>query len=329
MSRWVEQFQAHAFQNFWENILNISADLYVDDSTVATSVEELARLRKVLTFLDGLIKSCDPELIPMSTWDNFQGQCVATINQINNYQNNRNIAHIQTANEHLDNLLTYLRPYQVTINDSDRAIHNSFKEYSLVVNKSLHSFQKKANTIISEIGENKTKSSDIIFDLEMTNSNINDLSLSYFDDADEASLSTRIKELEIEIKRIFKEINDYKIVVLDGNDETKAIKNKIENALIISEESSSSIDKMLNDATPKLTEISKYYVDVFGNKNLESEHIGGLKNEVLERSKQLDDFKKQQEIKYNELNKEIESLLPPNSSPKCDTFYFKPPSIVL
>ena len=37
---------------------------------------------------------------------------------------------------------------------------------------------------------------------------------------------------------------------------------------------------------------------------------GGLKNELETRKKELDDFKKKQQERYNELNKQIESLLP-------------------
>ena len=46
MSRWIEQFEAHAFQSTWNSLKESLDDSTVDDETVITSVEELARLRK-------------------------------------------------------------------------------------------------------------------------------------------------------------------------------------------------------------------------------------------------------------------------------------------
>ena len=44
MSRWVESFHSHQFQTTWEQILKISDEIVVDDSTVVTSVEEVLGL---------------------------------------------------------------------------------------------------------------------------------------------------------------------------------------------------------------------------------------------------------------------------------------------
>ncbi|WP_299011957.1 hypothetical protein [uncultured Shewanella sp.] len=110
MSRWIETFENHPFQSNWERILRVIGEVIVDDETIVTSVEEIARLNKVVEFLNNLLKSCDPELIPESTWNNFSTQSNGCLKQINSYQSNRNIIHITNANNHLDNLLTYIRP---------------------------------------------------------------------------------------------------------------------------------------------------------------------------------------------------------------------------
>ena len=48
MSRWIEQFESHAFQNTWVGLKESLSEAKVDDETVITSVKELARLRKVV-----------------------------------------------------------------------------------------------------------------------------------------------------------------------------------------------------------------------------------------------------------------------------------------
>ncbi|HEY8097966.1 MAG TPA: hypothetical protein VIE65_18055, partial [Methylobacter sp.] len=62
MSRWVDQFENHAFQSEWIKLKEALDEATLDDKTITTSVTELARLKKVISYLDGMIKSIDPEL---------------------------------------------------------------------------------------------------------------------------------------------------------------------------------------------------------------------------------------------------------------------------
>ena len=137
MSRWIQQFENHAFQPVWEKILGVTEDILVDDETVVTSVEEIARLKKVVNYLGSLLEACDPELIPPTTWDNYHAQSNSCLEQINNYQSNRNIGHITNANKHLDNLLSYLRPYQVVAGKAAKSASASFVAYTKTINSNL------------------------------------------------------------------------------------------------------------------------------------------------------------------------------------------------
>ncbi|MBO7926048.1 hypothetical protein J5X91_07135 [Pseudoalteromonas sp. K222D] len=65
----------------------------------------------------------------------------------------------------------------------------------------------------------------------------------------------------------------------------------------------------------------EYHSDVFGIKNDEGNFEGGLKAEIITREKHLEEFKKQQELKYKTLNDEIESLLPGATSAGLATAY--------
>ena len=113
MSRWIENFQEHPFQIIWEQLKNDLNETKVSDETIITDVTELARLVKVISYVDGMIHSIDSELIPFNTWDNFRDQASNCQQQIASYKINRNISHINSANSHADNLLTYVRPYMI------------------------------------------------------------------------------------------------------------------------------------------------------------------------------------------------------------------------
>lgn len=67
MSRWLDEFKAHAFQGTWTTLKSELDKATIDDETIFTSVNELARLKKVITYLNGMIEGIDHELVPMTT----------------------------------------------------------------------------------------------------------------------------------------------------------------------------------------------------------------------------------------------------------------------
>lgn len=113
MSRWMQQFENHVFRLNWDLIKSLLIEAKVDDQSVITSVSELGRLKKVVSYIDGILGSLDPELVPLTTWDSFNQQASLCVGELSAYISNKNIGHIQNANTYADNLLTYVRPYMV------------------------------------------------------------------------------------------------------------------------------------------------------------------------------------------------------------------------
>ena len=74
MSRWWDNFKSHAYTSSWNALQEAVDKIELEDGTVETSVQELTRLRKAISFIDGLLDALDPELVPISTWDNFHNQ---------------------------------------------------------------------------------------------------------------------------------------------------------------------------------------------------------------------------------------------------------------
>ncbi|WP_422410872.1 MULTISPECIES: hypothetical protein [unclassified Endozoicomonas] len=322
MSRWVQQFENHTFQTVWKEIVEAVNDLSVDDETVITSVEEIARFKKVVAYLNELLKACDPELIPNSTWDNFNTQSRNCLQQINNYQSNRNVSHITNANTYLDNLLTYLRPYQVVAGKAAKSASASFVAYTKTINSSLTSFREEASSILSKIAEYKENASINANELEKSNHKIKELESEYFDDSEKVSLSSRINRLEEELEENYEKINKYKNELFEGDSYNESISSEIKSALDSASSNSEDIQNLLNDVKNKLIDFKQYHTDIFGVKNDEGEFEGGLKAEINAREKHLDEFKKKQEEKYETLNDEIESLLPGATSAGLATAYY-------
>lgn len=73
------------------------------------------------------------------------------------------------------------------------------------------------------------------------------------------------------------------------------------------------VEKLLNDSELKLYEVKRLHSSIHGE--------DGLKQEIDQRRSDLDEFKKKQQEKYDEINKQIENLLPGATSAGLSSAY--------
>lgn len=229
MGRWSTQFENHSFRSTWNQIRESVENVFVDDQSVVTSVEEIARLKKVTIYLDGLIKNIDPELAPFNMWDPFQTQGEACLQNINNYNSNRNIQHIVNANNHADNLLTYVRPYMIAPAKISKVLQNSLRTYATTIDNFLESHKKRSDEYLAEITNNNAQSNDLLKLIEQSNISIEEYH-SRLCGADEESIKSRVGILinSIEIKNT--EISSYYSELILGSTSSDSTKEKISEA---------------------------------------------------------------------------------------------------
>ncbi|MCG9732271.1 hypothetical protein L1D44_21045 [Shewanella sp. Isolate13] len=310
-SRWVEHFEQHAFQSVWSAIIELSDGLDVDDKTVTSSVQEVARATKVISYVDELLKACDPELIPLQTWDSFNQQATSCLSQLRAYETNRGIGHITSANSHLDNLLTYVRPYMMVKGNAARAASASFKRYSYTIESALSRFVEKAEADLDSITEALGQAKEGASTIEAIDTKMSHLEERYLiGSSEEQSVDTRITELMSDIEQSFTAIQEYKTELFDGSTVDDSIVSQINNEREKIVKARSEIDEQLSKAESNLSHLRRFYSDVFGRENEEGEIAGGLESEIKERINHLDEFKVQQEARYSALIKQIEEAMP-------------------
>jgi hypothetical protein len=320
MSRWQEQFDNHPFQQIWTNLKDIIEVTKVDDESIVTNTEELARLIKVLKFVDALIEASDPELVPLTTWTTFQSQCQACLQEVTNYNNNRNIQHIINANANADNLLTYVRPYVVESGKAAKAAQTGFREYSSVVTKGLENFKIQASEYLNEFQGYRSSTEEKYEELKVLHTEISALRKEYFEGTDsEEALEDKINSMFTTTNEHYSKITEYHTALLDnGSDSIQAI---IAEAKTDSEENKEAIESLLHDTEKKLNELKVFYKDIYGSEDVEGKLIGGLKQELTDRKVDLDSFKELQQTRYKALNGQIEELLPAATSAGLATAY--------
>jgi hypothetical protein len=322
MSRWITQFNNHAFRQTWEALKTSLNDAKVDDESILTTVEELARLKKVIAYIDALIATFDLDLIPTNTWDNSYSQAQPCLLQINHYNNNRNIAHLQSANTHADNLLSYIRPYMVMEGKSGKALQASAKVYSQAIDEYIKRLKESVDEVLLSIRADKKEISDLYSAIQATHEKIEDFNTKLFgEDQDSESIESQIDEWMSSTEERYEEIDAFHNETLVGSEDEPSTKKLVVDAKDYIFERRGEIDSLLKDVEDDIKELQGFHAKVFGKEAASGQREGGLLKSFEDRVKELGDFERKQILKYNTLNEEIEGLIPGATSAGLATAY--------
>jgi len=296
MSRWIKLFDTHAFKTTWED-LKEKLELVEIDKTLASDVEELARLKKIVTFIDNAIDGIDFELIPnlsttvLNNWNTKATDCK---NQINSFNSNNNITYLKNANKSIDELLNYLKSYIFTSDKLKKSLLASIRAYTNEVDKHLEQITdtqteyEKAKKFRDKIEE--------YYDL-------------LFEDSDEEeSIKLQISTLLEKAEEQYREINKfYNETLID--EEQESTKTTVEEAKKNILRDAEEANKKLVDVSAKIDELDKFYINIFGSENEDGLRSGGLKKEIEQRVIALNKFKTVQEENYTkELDKRLKEI---------------------
>lgn len=322
MSRWTENYMNHPFQLLW-NVLKANLDkANADDKTVITTVAEVARLKKVIEYINSMVNSIDPELVPLNTWDSFYSQAILCNQHIENFNSIRDISQLQSANSHADNLLTYIRPYMLIEGKAGRALLESAKQYLKTIDEYIGSFQSKSIVLLNEIRNIKQETDTLQSNIQTTDALVEQFKEKLFDDNEKTlSIKSKIDNFVEAIEKNINEVNvlhDEMLVGDDKNPSTKSVMTLAKQKVLSDQKS---IDDALNAVNGEVKELDTFHTKIFGKTNDDGKLEGGLADELDKRVRALSDFESKQIIKYNTLNEQIETLLPGATSAGLATAY--------
>lgn len=159
MSKWNEKFNNHNFWSTWNTLkekLN-SEDLITKDDS---SIQDVARLKKAVEFIDGVLEQIDPELINLAILDNYNQTTSTCLSEITAYIGNKNIGHLANANSQIDSFLTLLnRIPNITFANQKSSIKKAATAYSEAIDTHLLKVKK---FIEEEIALQKSNISEVI-----------------------------------------------------------------------------------------------------------------------------------------------------------------------
>lgn len=292
-------------------------ELTIDENTAASTVEELARFKKVLSFLGSIIDNLDLELIPLSIFNTCHQYSENCIQQISNYKQSKSSGHLIKANDNADVLISQLRPYLLIPDLDMKAYAVAQKAYIEQFYDYIHSFEKfakKAQSSLSIANGESTAQKKRFDEIETRIKEFDDYLFLNLDD--KVSTEQRVRSMVEKIATDQKSISDLHEKLLLGPESTAQLigsyQRDIDNMRIRFAELTVSSEK-------EHIELKHFYQRVFGSSDgLDG---AGLKQEIDDRLKQLGIFESEHQTRHNAMFEKVESLLPGATSAGLATAY--------
>ncbi|WP_373778940.1 hypothetical protein [Glaesserella sp.] len=278
--------------------------------------DEIARLKKVVTYISDMLKGVDPDFVPMSVLDKTKTPISSIKSNLNSYLTTNNITYIKNINnDPLDTILRDLMPFIFYKGRAVSALNNALNQYSETILEHAQSYLANVQSSAQE-AENLSKMANLIVrDLSEKQEQFSEYSEQLFE---EDGVKSKISSLVNDFEEKNSQITEFHQEIFAPED---GIEEQIKNYLSDGKSQNAALHSLKSDSSHILDELDEFYDKVFGKENADGDLEGGLKNELEIRKNELDKFKTQQQECYQELNSQIESLLPGATSAGLSSAY--------
>jgi len=298
MSRWTEQYEAHAFHADWDKLIDKIDELNNMEIVDTAAIAEVVRLSKLTVYVDSYLKLIDPEVNSNlnNILNTMSSEAKSVVSQVDSYITNKSIGHLHQANKHIETCLNNIKQFHIVLPKvTGQGISAMLKKYNKNIEDALK--QIKLTETLKDAEEIKILKKRLIDDEDSVQNAINTMS----DNAEEKNAK----------------LEEYYNHTLNDKEFNDTTKEKIETAKAAVEETNIEAKKDLKETKDKLLELSKkieeyekYYVNVFGELDEEDEvRKGGLKEEIEKRMQALMEFdKNQQKVFVATLKQKVKGL---------------------
>ena len=307
MSRYITNYQS--MQAKLQDIVNILDTINIQQIEVESSKMEILRYKKNLTILEDIIENLDPELLNNNVSE-FVTNAQYSIDNLTNFKNNlSHTSYIEKANNHLDSMSAFIRPYILHRKRLKNSLAKAIEEYVASIKEhltDLNEFKEKLNQVKGFRDEIQNYHNELLID------------------TDETSIKTKVTSAFEDIKAKKTQIYSFYNELL-SDDEEVSIQTEISNAREEIDKTKdeakilkSDIEEIFTNSSKTIKELKEFYVDIFGEKDEETDkRVDGLKQEIETRLAQIDDLEKKHnkltdkhQKKYEALEQQINGLLP-------------------
>lgn len=322
MSRYTDTFRTHSFQARLTDLIRLVEQIDLGDLSITTSVSEIQRLKKVITYINEVLLSLDPELVPLTIWDSFYQQTSTCYTEVANYASNKNIVHIQNANTYADNLLNYVRPYMIFKGKAKTVSENVYAETQKQLESYLSLFHEKVLKRLGEIEAIYSESHHSKEQIDVAFNEIYNLHERLFaENSDEKGIADKINDSYSLINKYDEEIHTLHSRLLEDTPKQDSIQTEILNVQSIIDEERDNVIKLVSEFHEEIDDLMEFHKKVFGVTDVSGNLVGGLSKEVDDKLEFLTNLETSNKTRYDALITEIQALLPGATSAGLATAY--------
>lgn len=191
MSQLIDRFHSHTIWQLMKN-LGSAIDKAVERENIEpTPLDELERVRAVLTFIGKRLAGTDPQLVPLASLDNIANALQNAFSEVQGFSTDGDVNHIVNANSYSDSILVHLPTINYPFIADD---WNALKDASLVYRDSLKNQLEQVQT------RNREVTAEIQSALSKISSDSNNL---------EQRLSELVAEIGMERSRLTSLASDF------------------------------------------------------------------------------------------------------------------------
>ncbi|WGE35174.1 hypothetical protein NYR62_05915 [Actinobacillus genomosp. 1] len=279
------------------------------------NLDEIARLKKVITYLSEMLTAIDPDLVPVIVFNKVKSPISEIKNNLTYYINTNNIGYITNANNNLDTLLIELMPFIFYKGKAASALQKALNQYSETILEHAQSYLANVKSSAQETESLFQETKSIVSDLSEKQERFTEYSEQLFEDD---GIKSKISSLVDDFEEKNSQIIEFHQKIFDPKD---GIEEQIKNYLSDGKSQNEKLHSLKENSSHILDKLDEFYDEVFGKENKDGNLEGGLKNELEIRKNELDKFKLQQQERYQELNTQIENLLPGATSAGLSSAY--------
>ncbi|MEW5804993.1 MAG: hypothetical protein AB1847_23145, partial [bacterium] len=168
MSQWTDRINQHPVHGVIRTLESLLID--VDLSGVGQpdkAIADIERIRQVLNLIKSRLELTDPNLVPFQALKNIQNSLHPIINEVSAFKANKNVAHLTNANNHLENILTYLNDIPSPTNAVDiESVKDAVSSLRRSVGQYLRNIDDEVTSLNETFNEGKTSLNSLSFQIE-------------------------------------------------------------------------------------------------------------------------------------------------------------------
>jgi len=219
MSRWNDQFQNHAFRTSWNSLKALLNDEGLETNNNEAAVKEIARIRKVVKYVDAIMDQIDPELMPISLFDTLNQHATNCISQLNTFKSNQGIGHLHNVNTYVDSVITIFSQTPFMLNGQQKgSLSKAATAYAEVLDQHLSrlnetvevevgTVEKNVETIQASIAENEKTLATLKEQLQTVSQTIQKQTAE-FNTQFQASEKARVDKYDAVLTKLEKKVED-------------------------------------------------------------------------------------------------------------------------